>query len=118
MISIVAVHGMNVGGSSDHCENAWTEKESGTHWLRDLLPEILPRARILAYQYNANVVVNTSVAGVEEQAHSLLYCLYSERRVSIKVIAILSATRADLKHRDRRPSDPSSSLPTAWAEFS
>ncbi|KAI1365169.1 hypothetical protein F5Y08DRAFT_187701 [Xylaria arbuscula] len=78
-LDIVAVHGMNVGGSDDHSENAWTEEQSGTHWLRDLLPDILPRARILAYQYNANVILKTSVAGVAEQAQNLLHCLFLER---------------------------------------
>ena len=81
-ISIIAVHGMNVFSSDGHSENTWTEEESRTHWLRDLLPEILPRARILAYKYNANVVFRTSAAGVEEQARNLLHCLHSERRVS------------------------------------
>ncbi|KAJ3571553.1 hypothetical protein NPX13_g5335 [Xylaria arbuscula] len=78
-LDIVAVHGMNVGGSDDHSENAWTEEQSGTHWLRDLLPEKLPRAIILAYQYNANVILKTSVAGVAEQAQNLLHCLFLER---------------------------------------
>jgi hypothetical protein len=89
LTSIVAVHGMNVTGSDDHSENTWTENESNTHWLRDFLPELLPRARILAYQYNANVVFKASVAGIKEQAINLLHCLQSERRVGINAIAVL-----------------------------
>lgn len=84
---------MNLTGLDDHAENTWTERESRTHWLRDLLPECLPRARILAYQYNANVVFRTSVAGVEEQALNLLYCLHSMRNVSTEAITIIGSNQ-------------------------
>jgi hypothetical protein len=75
LISIVAVHGMNLENNDDHADNAWTNKKSGTNWLRDLLPSRIPNARILAYQYNANVVFRTSSASVEEQAKNMLNCL-------------------------------------------
>jgi hypothetical protein len=48
-ISIVAVHGMNLENNDDHADNTWTDKKSGTNWLRDLLPSRIPNARILAY---------------------------------------------------------------------
>lgn len=68
MTSIVAVHGMNESGSDGHSENTWAEEQSNTDWLKNLLPKVLPRARILAYQYNANVVFRASVAGIKGQA--------------------------------------------------
>ncbi|KIW86757.1 uncharacterized protein Z519_12670 [Cladophialophora bantiana CBS 173.52] len=80
-LDIVAVHGMNLENNDDHANNTWTDKESGTNWLRDLLSSQVPNSRILAYQYNANVALGTSSAGVEEQAMNLLNCLRSERKV-------------------------------------
>jgi hypothetical protein len=72
---------MNLENNDDHANNTWTDKESGTNWLRGLLPSQVPNSRILAYQYNANVAFGTSSAGVEEQAMNLLVCLRSERKV-------------------------------------
>jgi hypothetical protein len=66
MHSIIAVHGMNVRDNQIHAENAWTHDSTGVNWLRSLLPERLPAARILAFQYNANIAFGTSIAGVEE----------------------------------------------------
>ena len=46
--SIVALHGLN-----GHREKTWTA-ENGVHWLRHLLPEDLPHARIICWGYDAN----------------------------------------------------------------
>ncbi|OAA58654.1 hypothetical protein LEL_10876 [Akanthomyces lecanii RCEF 1005] len=46
--SVVALHGLN-----GHREKTWTA-ENGTNWLRHLLPDDLPRARILCWGYDAN----------------------------------------------------------------
>lgn len=40
--------------------------EFGTNWLSDFLPDLVPNARILAYQYNANIAFGVTVTGVEE----------------------------------------------------
>lgn len=72
---------MNVGGNQTHAENTWTHDSTGVNWLRSLLPERLPTARILAFQYNANVAFGASLAGVEEQAINLLGCLNLARKV-------------------------------------
>jgi hypothetical protein len=48
IVDIVALHGLN-----GHREITWTA-ENGVHWLRDLLPEDLPQARILCWGYDAN----------------------------------------------------------------
>lgn len=110
-----AAYGPNTGTDTEKCCcSPWHERErfrwplwesldrrkSNTTWLRDFLPKVLPRARILAYQCNANVVFKTSVAGIREQALNMLYCLYSERkaRTCIKVIAIISAAGEVMFH--------------------
>jgi hypothetical protein len=72
---------MNTVNNSNHGDNSWTDPESKTHWLRDILPHELPNARILLYEYNANVVLEASTAGVEQQAMNLLNCLKAERKV-------------------------------------
>jgi hypothetical protein len=79
--SIVAVHGMNMTDNPSHAGNTWTKVETGTNWLRDLLPRRLPNARIMTYQYNANIVFGTSHAGIEEQAENMLVFLSAKRKV-------------------------------------
>jgi hypothetical protein len=46
--SIVAIHGLD-----GHCKNSWTA-DNGVLWLRDLLPDQIPSARILTYGYDAD----------------------------------------------------------------
>jgi alpha-beta hydrolase superfamily lysophospholipase len=48
IIDIVAVHGLN-----GHRQKTWTASNN-IHWLRDLLPDDLPRARIMCWGYDAN----------------------------------------------------------------
>ncbi|KAF4333202.1 kinesin [Fusarium beomiforme] len=67
-------------GKATHAEGTWTDEGSGVNWIRVILPETLPSARILAFQYNANVAFCTSIAGVEEQAINLLGCLMLRRK--------------------------------------
>ncbi|KAH6960032.1 hypothetical protein BKA56DRAFT_701408 [Ilyonectria sp. MPI-CAGE-AT-0026] len=71
---------MNIFNNDNHADNTWTDKKSGTHWLRDLLPSRCPNARILTYQYNANVAFGASSAGIEEQAKNMLRCIWLERK--------------------------------------
>ena len=80
-LSIIAVHGINVWGNETHAENTWTHDKTGVNWLRTLLPQLLPHARVLAFQYNANVAFGTSTAGVQQQAVNLLGCLKMVRKV-------------------------------------
>ncbi|KAH0541264.1 hypothetical protein FGG08_004269 [Glutinoglossum americanum] len=47
-VDIVAVHGLN-----GHREKSWTAKNN-VNWLRDLLPEVIPKARIFSWGYGAN----------------------------------------------------------------
>ena len=46
--SIIAIHGLD-----GHRENSWTA-ENGVLWLRDLLKDQAPTARVLTYGYDAN----------------------------------------------------------------
>ncbi|KAF2805988.1 uncharacterized protein BDZ99DRAFT_466283 [Mytilinidion resinicola] len=80
-IDIVAIHGMNPMSNIAHADNTWTDEESRTHWLRDehMLPCSIPRARMLAFEYNANVFFNSSCADVQEQAKNLLNSLWLQR---------------------------------------
>ncbi|KAL9046503.1 MAG: hypothetical protein Q9214_000672 [Letrouitia sp. 1 TL-2023] len=46
-IDIFAIHGLN-----GHREKTWTAK-NGILWLRDLLPRVIPNARIITYGYDS-----------------------------------------------------------------
>ncbi|KAL4982049.1 hypothetical protein BDW68DRAFT_192486 [Aspergillus falconensis] len=69
----------------DLIENTWTDQESKTNWLKDLLPGKTPYARILAYCYNANILFGAPSAGIEEQAKNLL-CLSAKRKLPRPII--------------------------------
>ncbi|KAK3933802.1 hypothetical protein QBC46DRAFT_401200 [Diplogelasinospora grovesii] len=69
-LDIVAVHGLNPFDTEFHAEQTWTTE--GQLWLKDFLPQRLPRARVLLFGYNSNVAFRTSVSGVREQAENLL----------------------------------------------
>ncbi|KAK0665493.1 hypothetical protein QBC41DRAFT_358852 [Cercophora samala] len=87
-LDIIAVHGLN-----GHYLDTWThastpakpasrwskllEKQPGktdqdTVWLRDLLPQKLPNARIMTFEYDSSIFGNKSAFGVEENAAALL----------------------------------------------
>ena len=72
------MHGLNPTASQDHAFNTWTASNKKM-WLRDFLPEELPRARIFIYGYNGNAVLEPSTAGVSEAANNLLNWLKLER---------------------------------------
>jgi hypothetical protein len=69
--SIYALHGL--GGDA---YETWTFKNNGsdTMWLQDtnMLPAIIPLARIFTYGYDANVALNTSVADLRDYALNFL----------------------------------------------
>ncbi|KAK5658169.1 hypothetical protein OQA88_2142 [Cercophora sp. LCS_1] len=80
LIDIVAVHGLN-----GHCVRTWSRqndpksKNPITFWLRDLLPEKMPGARILTFQYESKVLFNRSIGGLSDVAGQLLSKLQAER---------------------------------------
>ncbi|RJE25535.1 hypothetical protein PHISCL_02147 [Aspergillus sclerotialis] len=61
-----------------HAERTW--EFGGKLWLRDFLPKQLPRARILLFGYNSNVGIQSSSAGVREQAQNLVNKIWVERQ--------------------------------------
>ena len=71
------MHGLNPTNTKFHAEETWTVKDK--LWLKDFLPDQLPSARVLLFGYNSNVAFETSIAGVREQAMSLLNRIASKR---------------------------------------
>jgi hypothetical protein len=76
--SIVAVHGLN-----GHRDKTWTAP-NGVHWLRDLLTNDIPNARILCWGYDANTYGNSRVSCqyLYDHAISLVSDLCLERRLT------------------------------------
>ena len=76
--SIVAVHGLD-----GHLEKSWTA-DNGVLWLRDLLPERIPHARILTYGYDAYTRGRgwLSRESLQDLAKDLVSSLAEERRIS------------------------------------
>ncbi|RFN43712.1 tetratricopeptide-like helical domain, partial [Fusarium flagelliforme] len=76
--SIVAVHGLN-----GHREKSWTA-ENGIHWLRNLLPNDVPRARILSWGYDANThaASGTSSLLLYDHARTLVSDLTRKRMLT------------------------------------
>jgi hypothetical protein len=79
-LSIVAVHGLNPTGTEDHAFATWTS--GGKMWLRDFLPTKLTTARVMVFDYNANVAFTASINGIREHATVLLSRLNDARKVS------------------------------------
>ncbi|KAK4223461.1 Alpha/Beta hydrolase protein [Podospora fimiseda] len=73
-LDIVAVHGLGGDASA-----TWTYPSKGSNppilWLRDLLPQKLPNARIMTFQYNSQILSNTSKYSVRENSAKLLQIL-------------------------------------------
>ncbi|KAK4140162.1 uncharacterized protein C8A04DRAFT_32288 [Dichotomopilus funicola] len=71
IIDIVTIHGLN-----GHREKTWMA-ENGVHWLRDLLPEDLPQARILCWGYDANTHTSSDRAS-SQYLHDYAITLVSD----------------------------------------
>ncbi|KAF3029576.1 hypothetical protein E8E12_000791 [Didymella heteroderae] len=78
VVDIVAVHGLN-----GHREKTWTAG-NGVHWLRDLLPHDLPRARVLSWGYDANTHSGSRVSCeyLFDHARTLVSDLCLERQLT------------------------------------
>jgi hypothetical protein len=76
--SIVAVHGLN-----GHREKTWTSKDN-VNWLKDLLPEKIPNARIFSWGYDANTYSKShvTVQYLYDHATTLISDLSLERRLT------------------------------------
>ncbi|TVY18488.1 hypothetical protein LARI1_G003153 [Lachnellula arida] len=91
-LDIVAIHGLN--GDREH---TWTEPKSHKLWLRDFLPDDLPRARVMVFGYDATPIFADSTAGIVEHARDLLRCLV-ERREGRDALIIAERERRYYKH--------------------
>lgn len=77
----MAVHGLN-----GHYLKSWTAKSKTgqtTMWLKDLLPDKLPGARIMTFEYDAGAVANASPHGVRENAVNLISALRNKREGNV-----------------------------------
>lgn len=70
-VDVIAIHGLN-----GHYERTWTE--NGTLWLRDLLPEDLPGARVYSFGYDSRIFTDT-VMTIGDYALELLNAISRER---------------------------------------
>ena len=73
-VDIIAIHGLN-----GDPYKTWTDRETQCLWLRDLLPDDIPGARIFTYGYPSHLLCNTSTAGTPEYAGILLAHIESHR---------------------------------------
>ncbi|KPA35367.1 hypothetical protein FLAG1_11934 [Fusarium langsethiae] len=82
IVDIVAIHGLN-----GHREKTWTA-ENETNWLRHLLPDDAPRARILSWGYDANThaASGTSSLLLYDHARALVSDLCRKRKLTNALI--------------------------------
>lgn len=77
IFSVVAVHGLY-----GNALQTWTSDQSKALWLRDaeMLPKVIPNARILTWGYNADVHAFNHVM---QHAHTLVAQLQTDREVCL-----------------------------------
>ena len=71
------MHGLN-----GHREKSWTDEQTRTMWLRDLLPIQVPNARIMTFGYDADTLKLSDVSHLTLNDHgvSLIVDLLRVRR--------------------------------------
>lgn len=77
--SIVAIHGLN-----ESTIETWTDPETGILWLRDLLPNAIPVARVLSFGYDASAATFYSAGCadmIQRHAHTLVANLEGDRNI-------------------------------------
>ena len=86
LCSIVAIHGLN-----GHREKTWTFEGKGKSgdvlWLRDLLPSIIPNARIWTWGYDSRTRSKShgeqlTIKSLYDHGRELVFDLDGERRAS------------------------------------
>ncbi|KAH8768076.1 hypothetical protein BGZ57DRAFT_766394, partial [Hyaloscypha finlandica] len=82
--SIVAIHGLNFKDRNVH-QHAWHTWTSSARlglpqhvWLKDALPQKLPAARIMLYEYNS-MAIGGPKRSLGDEANSLLEFLQIKR---------------------------------------
>lgn len=74
-IDIVAIHGLN-----GHYLRTWTDERTGLNWLSDLIPRVIPAARVMSLSYNSVLQFSKSTADVSAFGRQLLEGLMAERQ--------------------------------------
>lgn len=90
--SIVAVHGLKGDVYRTWTAKATEPDEKEVFWLKDLLPEEVPKARILAYGYDADptkMFESASTNMIHHHAATLVSELHFYRRVCLRVVVLL-----------------------------
>ncbi|PWY80745.1 hypothetical protein BO94DRAFT_601945 [Aspergillus sclerotioniger CBS 115572] len=73
-IDIIAIHGFD-----GHAFKSWAAEREPTMWLRDFLPEAIPKARIITYGYAARLLNGQSEASLGELADDLRRMIHMAR---------------------------------------
>jgi hypothetical protein len=98
--SIVFVHGL-----TGNRESTWTDKTAEVFWPKDLLARDLPKARIITFGYDADIIRALSTAGngtLRDHGKALAEDLAMRRKRtdSVRLVATrFTNTQADLSHR-------------------
>jgi len=74
-IDIVAIHGLN-----GHYLQTWTDEGTGVNWLKDLIPKVVPKARVMSFSYNSMLQFSKSTSDVSTFSLQLLEAMVAERR--------------------------------------
>jgi hypothetical protein len=77
-VDFIALHGIN-----GHPWETW-EHDDGTIWLRDLLPQSLPGARVWTYGYPASVFTGIYRGTARDNAHNLLEQILAHTEVGYR----------------------------------
>lgn len=67
-----------------HWRDSWYHQEADVFWLRDLLPDVLPQARIFSYSYDSLTASMEAplTLGIYEHAQYLVEHLEEEREIT------------------------------------
>lgn len=96
-ISIIAIHGLD-----GHLEQSWTA-DNGVLWLRDLLPELIPYARIVTYGYDGYTRGRDQMGdeSIHDVAKRLLTCIAAERAdTQVRFLIIIETLLIDSPRRN------------------
>ncbi|KAI0849478.1 TPR-like protein [Daldinia vernicosa] len=90
-VDIIAVHGL---GSNVDWSWTWKDKNKKgryVHWLKDpdMLPALLPKARILVYNYESRWHANAPETRLQLCGESLIHCVHNFRMGSQRPIIFL-----------------------------
>ena len=79
--SVVAVHGLNFKGKTNHAQETWTKGDK--LWLKDFLPRSLSKAaRVMLFAYNSSPAMGATAIKLDDHAKNLLHWINLEREAS------------------------------------